>query len=138
MMTEQQKQKIILDIKTEYDQELAQEEYNRLIGERKKYLDKGFSESQAKHFNRNNENIARQLENGFIDCLFIDVVANVLMPCGHYEKFRDGLGGCFVRNRSDIVEVIKWHNMIENVKDAISKHGINADFEICDEWKYEF
>lgn len=123
--------KITIYIKTEYDQELGQEEYDRLLAERNKYIDKGFSLEQAKHFNRSNESLMNKLENGSLDCVYVDVYANVLMKCGHTEKVYDGIGGCFVTNRKDVEDIITYYNMIENVKEQIEKElGKDIEYEI--------
>lgn len=131
MSQQQEKQKITIHIETEYDQEIAQEEYDRLLSERNNYINKGFSESQAKYFNRRNEDIMREFENGWLDCLIIKAIAkDVNLPCGHTYDFWDSIGGCFVRNRQDTLDRVKDYQLIENVKEQIIKEGINAEFEI--------
>ena len=77
------------------------------------------------------------IENNNSVCLYIDVKANVKMPCGHYEEFYSGVGGCwynfyegmedFKRNYSDYI-----NDDIENIKEQIKQKLPNQvlDFNI--------
>lgn len=122
---------VTIEIKTEYDDQCAQEEYQRLLDQRNDYINKGFSVEQSKYFNRRNEDIMRKLENGWMDCIYIDVKATILMPCGHEQEFYDGLGGCFVENRKDVEDIIRFNQMIDNVKQQIKDAGIVvSEYEI--------
>lgn len=131
MILEQEpKQKIEIHIKIEYDDEVARSDYDDLIiGNRQRYMDKGFSLEQAKHFNRRYEDMFERIENGSMDCIWVKVYANIEMPCGHIEEFSDSLGGIYAENRQDILNAIKWNGMIENVKQEIEDKGINVKYD---------
>lgn len=92
--TTQQKRKQLIDIYfVQDDSGQARELIEEYESYRQKYIDRGFTEQQAKYFNRVWEKDIEAIKND--DWIFLDVFvkADILMPCGHIERFETVLGG---------------------------------------------
>lgn len=117
---------ITLEINTIFDNEVPRDDYDLFISNRNQYIKKGFSEAQAKHFNRSYEKKIQDLENGNYYCYVVFVKGNVTMPCGHIEEFSDSIGGVYADSWSEIMETVKYYSMVENVLDQMKEKGIDV------------
>lgn len=125
------KQKVEINISFHYDYISAQEEYDRLT-DLSQYTKKGFSEQQAKYYNRLNQKYADRINN---DQLYL---INTLVKCqvynsktGQIEEYFDSLGGSYYDPYTDSLD--DWdingyfEDMINQVKSEIQKDGIDLN-----------
>ena len=110
----------------ERDDETPRDDYDDYTAIRERYIEKGFSEQQAKYFNRSLEPMIKKLGNGNYDCYGVIVKGTVTMPCGHIEEFSDSIGGVYADSWSEIMETVKYYSMVENVLDQMKEKGIDV------------
>lgn len=101
MNTTIQKQKIDVKITFRQDYDITQIDLDEWVSYRQKYIDRGFSEAQAKYFNRTWEQDINNVLNEDWIGLFVKAEIQILMPCGHYEEFSTGVGGYWFDWRKD-------------------------------------
>ena len=104
MVTEQQKQKLDVKITFRQDYDIAQMDLEEWKSYRQKYIDRGFSEAQAKYFNRTWEQDINAVLNEDWIALSISATIDILMPCGHYEELFNNIGGYWFDWRKDDLE----------------------------------
>jgi len=126
MTNQEQTNKKVIDINIsfQHDPDAAQMDYDYWVSLRQLYIDKGFSEQQAKYFNRSWEQNINHLVNEDWYYLLIEVKANVLMPCQHIEEFYTNLGGyCYDWRTMDLDKEFPNEaiDLIEDIKDQIKQ-----------------
>jgi len=134
MSQQEQKQKIDIIVSFKDDYEVTREEYEDYKKQLEQLNNKKRKTKDIKAQIENLETQINSIENNNSWCLYIDVKANVLMPCGHYEEFSSGIGGCWF-NAFEGIEGFKGNysayinDDIDSVKDQVLNKLPNRELE---------